>query len=235
MAPELDRRVQENLARVRERIARACEAAGRSVDDVCLIGVSKYVGVPETLALVRAGCNRLGESRPQQLWEKASNPAFDDEPINWRLIGHLQRNKVKRTLESGVCNIDSVDSLRLLQAIDETVSQPEWRQNVLLEVNTSGDSEKHGFTTDELRSALAELDRYSHVQVQGLMTMAARGGDADTARRNFATLREIRDRVATPELPLSELSMGMSGDFEEAIHEGSTLVRVGSALWEGIK
>ena len=107
-------------------------------------------------------------------------------------------------------------------------------QEVLLEVNESGDAEKHGFAPDDLPAVLGELGRFPTVRVQGLMTMAAREGDHDTARSNFAALRDLRDRVATPVLPLAELSMGMSGDFEEAILEGSTMVRVGSALWEGL-
>lgn len=236
MAPEeLDRRVRENLSRVRERIAAACDAAGRSCDGVKLVGVSKYVGVPETLALVRAGCSCLGESRPQQLWEKAGDPSLKEQAVEWRLIGHLQRNKAKRTVEAGIRCLDSIDSLRLLRAINEAAGQAGLKQHVLLEVNASGDAEKHGFAAEELPAVLAELESCSNVQVQGFMTMAARGGDVETARRNFASLRELRDRVATPELPLRELSMGMSGDFEQAIQEGSTLIRIGSALWEGIK
>lgn len=237
MAPdELDRRVQENLARVRERIAHACDAAGRSVDEVRLVGVTKYVGVEETAALIRAGCHALGESRPQQLWSKAEALDKGPHPQQWHLIGHLQRNKVTKTCDcSAAVYLHAVDSLRLLAAIDAAVAGRGWWSPALLEVNVSGDAEKHGYLAEELPSILEELPQFPNVRIQGLMTMAARSGDDETARRNFAALRELRDRVATPELPLHELSMGMSGDFEQAIQEGSTLIRVGSALWEGIR
>ncbi|TWT98034.1 Pyridoxal phosphate homeostasis protein [Botrimarina colliarenosi] len=232
MTGDIDAVVRSNLARVQERIATACAAAGRPADEVTLVGVSKYVAAAETAALVAAGCATLGEARPQQLWAKAEAPELADLPIAWRLIGHLQRNKVERTVAT-VASIDSVDSLRLLASIDKAAAACGKTQAVLLEVNESGDAEKHGFAPTDLPAVLAELSGYPHVQVTGLMTMAARSGDEDTARRNFAALRELRDRVATPDLPLTELSMGMSGDFEEAILEGSTMVRVGSALWEG--
>jgi len=230
---ELDAVVHANVERVREQIAAACRVAGRSVDDVTLVGVSKYVGSAETAALVRAGCTVLGESRPQLLWSKTEAPELAGLPIEWRMIGHLQRNKVDRTVRAAAA-IDSVDSLRLLKAVNDAAAAAGKTLAVLLEVNESGDAEKHGFAPDELPAVLGELGAYANVQVEGLMTMAAREGDHDTARHNFAALRELRDRVATPDLPLRELSMGMSGDFHEAILEGSTMVRIGSALWEGL-
>lgn len=231
--PDIDTVVRANLGNVLERIGAACDAASRSADEVTLVGVSKYVGPAETAALVRAGCTVLGEARPQQLWSKAESPELSGLPIQWRLIGHLQRNKAARTV-AAAASIDSVDSLRLLAAVNEAAAAADKNQAVLLEVNESGDAEKHGFAPNELPAILGELGAYPNVEVRGLMTMAAREGDRDTARRNFAALRELRDRVATPALPLAELSMGMSGDFEEAILEGSTMVRVGLALWEGV-
>jgi pyridoxal phosphate enzyme (YggS family) len=233
LGSDLDSVVRANVERVREQIAAACEAAGQSVNDVTLVGVSKYVGPAETAALVRAGCLVLGESRPQLLWSKAAAPELAGLPIEWRMIGHLQRNKVDRTV-AVAAGIDSIDSLRLLKAVNDAAVAAGKTQAVLLEVNESGDAEKHGFQPEELPAVLGELGAYANVQVEGLMTMAAREGDRDTARHNFAALRELRDRVATPDQPLKELSMGMSGDFHEAILEGSTMVRIGSALWEGV-
>lgn len=235
MSPaEAETIVRANLAKVRERIAHACDAANRPVDSVTLIGVSKYVDAAQTAMLAAAGCTTLGEARPQQLWDKAASPELAESPITWRLIGHLQRNKVDRTVAVAE-SIDSVDSLRLLKAIDKAAASAGKRQRILLEVNISGDAEKHGFTADELPKVVASMDDFPNVEAHGVMGMAAREGGLETARRNFADLRELRDRAATPGLPLLELSMGMSGDFREALIEGATHLRVGSALWEGIR
>lgn len=233
-ATDLNAIVRANLDRVRERIAKACDAVGRTAESVTLIGVSKYVDAGATAALVAAGCTTLGEARPQQLWEKAAASELSGLPISWRLIGHLQRNKVDRTV-AVADSIDSVDSLRLLKAVEKAAASAGMQQRILLEVNISGDSEKHGFSANELSDVLAELDGFPHVEVHGLMGMAAREGGTDVARKNFADLRELRDQLAKPELLLTELSMGMSGDLESAIMEGSSHVRVGSALWKGIR
>lgn len=231
---DLNAVVAANLAKVRDRIANACRQAGRSVDDVRLVGVSKYVDAACTAALVAAGCTMLGEARPQQLWEKVAAPELAGLPIEWRLIGHLQRNKADRTVAIAT-TIDSIDSRRLLTAVDKAAGEHGKRLPILLEVHISGDAEKHGFTAEETEAIVAELAEWPNVQVSGLMGMASREGGEATARGNFSDLRQLRDRLATPELPLQELSMGMSGDLEAAILEGSTLVRVGSALWEGLR
>ncbi len=233
--------VRRNLAAVEERMADATAAAGRPPGSVKLIGVSKYVGAAETAALVVAGCRRLGESRPQQLWSKVESPELTKSPtelpeIEWHLIGHLQRNKVARTVAIGPL-IHGIDSQRTLAAINQSAEKAGSTAKVLLEVNCSGDPEKHGISPEQLAQEVEGLSKFSEVRVRGLMTMAARDGGTETARRNFAMLRELRDKVA-PIVPeghsLDELSMGMSGDFEQAILEGATLVRIGSALWEGL-
>jgi len=229
--------VASNLARVRERIAATAEKAGRSADDITLVGVTKYVGVGETAELVEAGCSELGESRPQQLWDKAANPELASPHIRWHLIGHLQRNKVNRTLPV-TSLIHGVDSPRLLKAINTAAADNSTPQQLLLEVNCSGDSEKHGFTPDGLREFASQFGDFSAVEICGLMTMASREGGERAAHENFALLRELRDELQSlvpGSTQLNELSMGMSGDFEAAIAEGSTIVRVGSALWEGVR
>jgi pyridoxal phosphate enzyme (YggS family) len=226
--------IADNLARVRERIASAANLAGRAPDDVKLVAVSKYVGVAETAALLNAGCSLLGESRPQQLWEKAAAPELAG--AGWHLVGHLQRNKVRRTLPL-VKLIHSVDSLRLLEAINDTAIELGCKARVLLEVNCSGEAAKYGLTGDELRRALPEVATFESVQVCGLMTMAALEGDEAVAAKNFAELRILRDslRAECPSnVALNELSMGMSRDFEIAIREGATIVRIGSLLFEGL-
>jgi pyridoxal phosphate enzyme (YggS family) len=233
--------IADNLRRVRERIAQAAEAAGRKADEVQLVGVTKYVDAMHALELAQAGCTELGESRPQELWSKAesigevaSATGRAVAPIHWHLIGHLQRNKLRRTLPL-VSLIHSVDSQRLLAAIDaewQSFSTTQNRQlspiRVLLEVNTSGEAAKQGLAPDDVEPLLAAAREFPHVDVCGLMTMAALEGGLDVAARNFAALRTLADRFG-----LKERSMGMSGDFEVAIREGATIVRVGSALWEG--
>jgi PLP dependent protein len=229
--------VADNLARVRDRMTEAAERAGRPVDSITLVGVSKYVAAAAAAELVEAGCNTLGESRPQQLWDKAADAALRTLDVRWHMVGHLQRNKVARTVPL-VAMIHSVDSPRLLRAIDDAAASNHLRTQVLLEVNCSGEAEKHGFTAEGLRALAAELERYASVEVRGLMTMAAGDGNLSTAAANFAALRELRDELAM-NLPdgaaLPELSMGMSGDFEVAIAEGATIVRIGSMLWEGVE
>ena len=227
-------RIADNLVRVRERMADAAVSASRRPEEVQLVGVTKYVGPAEAAALLTAGCPQLGESRPQQLWDKAVEPSLAD--ARWHMIGHLQRNKVRRTLPA-VDLIHSVDSLRLVKAIDGVAREIGKRTRVLLEVNCSGDTEKHGLTADGLKELLSQLATLSHVEVCGLMTMAAREGDNRVAAKNFAALRQLRDAIrgdCPPQVRLAELSMGMSHDFEIAIREGATIVRVGSLLFEGI-
>lgn len=233
--------VADNLRRVRERIARAAESAGRSADEITLVGVTKYVDSREAAEFVAAGCLDLGESRPQELWKKAAaleragpSPA---PPIRWHLIGHLQRNKISRMLPL-VSLIHSIDSQRLLASINDAKSKTNDTRaptHVLLEVNTSGESAKHGLAPNEVERLLAAAANYPHVAIRGLMTMAALEGGPTVAARNFATLHELRDQLK-PNVPscvqLDELSMGMSADFEVAIREGATMVRVGSILWE---
>jgi len=231
---DTSRRIAQNVAHVRSRIAEAAAKAGRAPDEITLVAVTKYVGAREIRALVEAGASVLGENRPQQLWEKARLSA--DLHIRWHMVGHLQRNKVRRTLPL-VEMVQSVDSPRLVAAIDRVAAELSRRMPILLEVNVSGDATKHGLEAGSVEPLLDELAGYQHVELRGLMCMASFSGGLDTARRDFARLRNLRDRLR-PNCPdcvsLGELSMGMSGDFEAAIQEGATMVRIGSLLFEGL-
>jgi PLP dependent protein len=227
-------RISENLAHVRERIAAAAARSARPAEAIKLVAVTKYVSATEIRALVQAGCTDLGESRPQQLWQRAEQTT--DLSIRWHLIGHLQRNKVQRTLTL-VSMIHSADSLRLIKTLDESAAELNRQVPILLEVNTSGEPAKGGFKPNEVEPILSELAGLRHVEIRGLMCMAALEGGPEAARRDFAALRDLRDRLrlnCPGEIILDELSMGMSGDFEVAIEEGATIVRVGSALFEGV-
>jgi pyridoxal phosphate enzyme (YggS family) len=241
--------IADNLRRVQERIALAAKSAGRCADEIKLVGVTKYVGAEEVLALAAAGCRDLGESRPQELWRKVGELAsatekrtagFIPAEVRWHLVGHLQRNKVRRTLPL-VSLIHSVDSERLLAAVDEARRDADDTAppvSVLLEVNTSGEAAKHGLAPNDVEPLLAAAPHYPHVAIRGLMTMAALEGGPAVAAKNFATLRQLRDQLkaSAPDcVQLDELSMGMSDDFEVAIREGATIVRVGSLLWESIR
>lgn len=229
-APVHDR-LAENLAGIRERIAAACLRSGRDPNDVTLIAVTKYTPLDRVRELVGLGHLTLGESRPQQLLERAG---LLPSGVEWHLIGHLQRNKVRSILPV-MALIHSIDSLRLLKRIDQVAGELGLRPRVLLQVNVSGERTKDGFPMAELETRWSEVLGYRHVEVRGLMTMAPLTEDDTLIRPVFRGLRELRDRlnVMSPEPCLRELSMGMSGDFDIAIEEGATLVRLGSLLFDG--
>lgn len=242
MTSTITTRLSGNLSRIRERIAAACARAGRSLEDVTLVAVTKYAELDWVRALVDLGVTELGESRPQQLVVRARElPPH----VRWHLIGHLQRNKVESVLPV-VDRIHSVDSVRLLDAISsaarktpvrEAAGVPARRPGLLLEVNVSGESSKDGFETATLMNAWPEIQQAEAVSITGLMTMAPLSDNPESARSVFRRLRELRDRLAEASqgrFPLPDLSMGMSGDFEIGIEEGATLIRVGSSLFEGL-
>ncbi len=226
--------IAENVRVVRQRIADAARRSGRTPDSVLLTAVTKYVDAPMIESLIRAGCRDFGESRPQQLWRRAEE--LGDRNIGWHLIGHLQRNKAKRTVPL-LAMAQSVDSLRIAEAIDSAAMELSQPLPILLEANISGDSSKTGMASEELKATLPKIAELKHVEVRGLMGMASLEGGLDEAKRNFAALRELRDELRK-ECPdgtrLNELSMGMSDDFETAIEEGATIVRIGSLLFENI-
>lgn len=228
---ESAKRTAENLARVKERIAASAEKSGRRPEQVKLVAVTKYIDVNATRELVEAGCTDLGESRPQELWQKAA--VLDDPRINWHMIGHLQRNKVRRTVPL-ITVLHAGDRRRLLQAANEAAAESKRQLPILIEVNISGDQSKHGFLRDELRPLLPQLSKLQNLEIRGLMCMAGLKTDPESARRDFSQLRTLRDdlQVQCPiNISLDELSMGMSRDFEVAIEEGATMVRIGSALY----
>lgn len=225
--------IAENLSRLRAEMAEAAIACGRSSDEVKLVAATKYVSLERTRLLYDAGCQDLAESRPQDLWPKATS--LSELPIRWHFIGHLQRNKLAKTLPL-VTLLHSIDSLRLLEAVLQWADANQHPIRALLEINISGDASKHGFVPSDASAALAYAADRPSVKIEGLMGMASLDGGPVQARRDFAALRELRDQLQAehPSAMLRELSMGMSGDFREAITEGATLVRIGSAIFEGI-
>jgi len=231
---DLAETIGANLGRLRDRIDRAVQRSGRAEGAVQLVAVTKYVDERIARALLDAGCCDLGESRPQELWRKAA--ALAGTEVRWHQIGHLQRNKVRRTLPH-VSLLHSADSMRLLDELNRVCGETNRTLPVLLEVNVSRDEAKHGLDPEQMRDVITHVSALPHLQVRGLMAMAGWGGDLLAAREDFSRLRRLRDELRSdlpPSVSLDELSMGMSGDFEIAIEEGATLVRVGSALFEGL-
>ncbi|MCA9119018.1 MAG: YggS family pyridoxal phosphate-dependent enzyme [Planctomycetaceae bacterium] len=227
-------RIADNLAKVRQQIADAAQRSGRELAEVTLVAVTKYVDAEVARALLDAGCRDLGESRPQELWRKAD--ALADAAPRWHFIGHLQRNKVRRTVPH-ISLLHACDSRRLLDELESVAGETDTEVRALIEVNISGDTSKHGFQPSEMPEVVRSLPGYRRVHVYGLMGMASLTGTLDDARRDFERLRLLRDQLldmAPEKIELNELSMGMSNDFEVAIEEGATMVRVGSALFEGL-
>jgi pyridoxal phosphate enzyme (YggS family) len=225
--------LSRRLAEIEERIGSACARAGRARAEVSVIAVTKTVSAEVAAVLPELGLHELGESRPQELWRKA---ALLPATVRWHLIGHLQRNKIDQTLPR-VVSIHSVDSLRLLAALDEAAGKSGSAPEVLLEVNASGEASKNGFAPEQVLTLVPAIGALRHLRVAGLMTMAAYEEDPERCRPTFVRLRTLRDQLQAelgPHYPLPQLSMGMSNDFEVAIEEGATQVRLGTILFEGL-
>ncbi len=214
--------IRDNLERVRGRIEAACQRAGRDPSDVTLIGVTKTVGPEAVAEAYEAGLRDFGENRVQEAVAKIDAIGQLGLSPRWHLIGHLQTNKVKAAA-GRFAILHSIDSLRLAEALSRRYQTD---VSVLLEVNIAQDAAKYGFAAEEVATALSEIAVLPHLDVRGLMTIAPITDDPEETRPTFRRLRELRDDLA-----LNELSMGMSGDFEVAIEEGATMVRVGTAIF----
>jgi hypothetical protein len=224
-------RVLANLREVRARIAAAAGRSGRAPPAVRLVAVTKTVG-PETVrVLVGAGQADVGENHAQAIRDRSRDLA--DLSVRWHMIGPLQRNKVKYVVPA-CAMIHSVDSEAVLAEIAKRAAAAGARADCLLEVNISGEASKHGIRPEEARAAAEAAAARPSVRLAGLMTMPPLVDDAETVRPIFAALRDLRDRLnreAALAEPLAELSMGMTQDYEVAIEEGATIVRVGTALF----
>jgi hypothetical protein len=243
-----EQQIADNVAAVRQRIADAARRAGRAPEEITLIAVTKTHPAPLIAHALAAGVSDCGENRVQEADDKI--PLLHHAAPRWHLIGHLQRNKARRAVAL-FDMIHSLDSLRLAEALDRLVEE-QWTQQperagrrlpVLLQVNVSGEQSKEGFALAggiENRAALPELVQTAQqiaalprLDVQGLMTVAPYSDDPEDARPTFRALRRLRDELArqVPQASWRHLSMGMTGDFEAAIEEGATLVRVGRAIF----
>lgn len=220
--------IDANLLAVRERIHAACRRVGRALESVELIAVSKTVPADVIREAVEAGQVLFGESRQQ---EAASKIDLLPARLRWHFIGRVQRNKVRKLLPAFEA-IHAIDSLRLAACVDETAAELGLFPKVFLQVNVAGEESKGGFEPDILRAEMATLLRLQRIDILGLMSIPPQGPDAESARPWFVRLRELRDALEQDfGIQLPALSMGMSGDYEVAIEEGATHVRVGSAIF----
>jgi hypothetical protein len=213
---------------VRSRIAAAAARVGRSADAVRIVAVTKGQSLERAREAAAAGLADLGENRVQEALGKQA--AWPDAPVRWHLIGHLQRNKVKLVVGRFVL-IHSLDSARLADALDAAAAAAGVVQDVLIEVNVGREPQKTGVPPEEAPGLLAHAAALRHLAVRGLMTIAPYTDVAEVQRRVFRELRQLRDSLATVSMDLAVLSMGMSSDFEVAVEEGATMVRLGTVLF----
>ena len=223
---------ERNLAQVRARIDAACGRVGRDPAGVRLLPVSKTVDEARIRLAHAAGCRFLGENKVQEAhgkWEAMQDLA----DLRWSVIGHLQTNKAKLVARFAA-EFQALDSLRVAEALDRRLQAEGRSLDVFVQVNTSGEASKYGLAPDEVAAFIAALPAFTALRVRGLMTLALFSAEPEQVRPCFVILRELRDRLrqsAPAGVQLDELSMGMSGDFELAVEEGSTVVRVGQAIF----
>ena len=222
--------IAENIARVREEMAAGAREAGRAPEEITLVGASKMNDAAACREAIAAGIDALGENRVQEMTQKLSENAYDGAPLHF--IGHLQRNKVKQVV-GHVSLIQSVGSLELLDEIEKVAANRGLVQDILLEVNVGGEEAKSGFAPADTEAAAEAALSRSHVRVLGLMTIPPADADRDTNMRYFEEVRalyvDIDRKLFHNELKY--LSMGMSGDFADAIRCGANMVRVGTAIF----
>jgi PLP dependent protein len=213
---------EQNVRQLQQRIARACQRAGRSPEEVTLVAVSKTVEASAIEAAFHAGIRDFGESRVQEAKPKIEQLPHLKPQITWHMVGHLQTNKAK-TAAAIFDIIHSVDSLNLAETLNNCSPK---RLPILIQVNVSAEATKGGFIMSEVEEAMKQMKRLPNLEVQGLMTIAPWVDSAEEVRPVFRQLRQLRDSLG-----LKHLSMGMSDDFEVAIEEGATLVRIGRAIF----
>ena len=220
--------IAENLAILRQKIEETCKRSGRNPDEVKLIAVSKYFGVDSIIEAKNCGLADFGENRAQELTLKYEKLG---DSVVWHMIGTLQKNKVKYAVNAADL-IHSVDSLELVEEINARAEKLGKVQNILLEVKTSEEETKSGFETEnEILSIVKRCSALNNIGLKGFMTMAPLTEDANIIRKSFRDLRNLKDQINNKGYNLTELSMGMTSDFEIAIEEGATMIRIGSAIF----
>ena len=222
--------IENNLKEVSDRIGAACKRAGRSREDVTLVAVSKTKPVSMLMEAYAAGVRDFGENRVQEILEKA--PLMPDD-IRWHMIGHLQTNKVRQVIDRVVL-IHSVDSVALARQIEKEAAKRDLVVHILLEVNVAGEESKFGFSVDEAEEAAVEIAKFAHVRIDGLMTIAPFVENSEENRDVFQKLFQLSvdiKRKNSDNVKMDVLSMGMTGDFEKAVEEGASVIRVGAGIF----
>ncbi|MDR4886576.1 YggS family pyridoxal phosphate-dependent enzyme [Fredinandcohnia sp. QZ13] len=218
--------VKENLLNIQEKIEQACMRSNRSADDVSIIAVTKYVSVETAKEAIEAGVRHIGENRDDGLIKKLEE--IGDEPT-WHFIGSLQTRKVKNIIDK----VDYIHSLDRITLAEEIHKRASGKIKCFVQVNVSGEESKHGITPEQLESFIKELEKFPSIEIVGLMTMAPFIEDKNIIRECFKRLRKLRDDVQAQGFsyaPCTELSMGMSNDYDIAIEEGATFIRIGTSL-----
>ncbi len=219
-----------NLQKVEKNIQEACKRANRAREEITLIAVSKTKPVSMLQDIYELGIRDFGENKVQELSEKYPQMPQD---MNWHLIGHLQTNKVKQVLDKA-CLIHSVDSIRLAEAIEKEAAKKNLIVNILLEVNVAEEESKFGFKVDEVVSAIQQIATFQHIKIKGLMTIAPFVENPEENRSVFAQLKKLSVDIAAENIDnvsVDILSMGMTNDYQVAIEEGATIVRVGTGIF----
>lgn len=222
--------LKENLKNVQNNIKKACERVGRKPEEVTLVAVSKMKPLSDIEELLETGQLEYGENYVQELCDKYENIS---KPVHWHMIGHLQTNKVKYIIDK-VSMIHSVDSVRLAEAIEKEAAKKDICMPVLIEVNVAGEESKFGLSAEEVLPFLEEISSYEHLQVKGLMTIAPFVANPEENREVFQKLKKLSVDIAVKNINnvnMSVLSMGMTNDYQVAVEEGATMVRVGTGIF----
>ena len=222
--------IRDNLEIVRRRIEEACQRAGRDASEVTLIAVSKTKPVPMLEEAYEGGARDFGENKVQEIQAKYGSLPDD---VRWHMIGHLQRNKVHQVLGKAVL-IHSVDSLRLARQIEEEAAKKNMEVDILLEINVAKEESKYGFFLEDTEAAIREIAKFPHVRIKGLMTIAPFVENPEENREVFKKLYEFAVDIGKKNIDnvtMDVLSMGMTGDYQVAVEEGSTMIRVGTGIF----
>ncbi|WP_066718310.1 YggS family pyridoxal phosphate-dependent enzyme [Clostridium sp. Marseille-P299] len=222
--------IQGNIVEVERKIMAACNRAGRNRDEITLIAVSKTKPISMIKEAIESGLTNFGENKVQELCEKTEQIKGD---LHWHMIGHLQRNKVKYIIEKNLL-IHSVDSIKLAEQINTEASKRNLTQDILVEVNIASEESKYGFKPEEVEAAIYEMSKFSSLSIKGLMCVAPFTENAEENRIYFKKMRQLLVDIKEKNIDnvtMDMLSMGMSGDYEVAIEEGATLVRIGTGIF----